>query len=135
MGQIGVVLDTNVVVSALGFGGPPLEALLRSLEDDVRLLASEETLGELERVMTYDHLPFTSADRVQLLSILSREADLVEPDATLAVVRDSDDDKFLELALEGRADYVVSGDQDLQSLESFDGVEIVSPDEFVAVLE
>lgn len=135
MGPVGVVLDTNVIVSALGFGGPPLEALLRSLEDDVRLLASEDTLGELERVMTYDHLPFTSADRVQLLSILSREADFLEPDATLAVVRDSDDDTFLELALEGGADYVVSGDRDLQSLESFDGVEIVSPDEFVAILE
>lgn len=51
MGPIGVVLDTNVIVSALGFGGPPLEALLRSLEDDVRLLASEDTLGELERVV------------------------------------------------------------------------------------
>lgn len=135
MGSIGVVLDTNVVVSALGFGGPPLEALLRSLDDDVRLLASEETLGELERVMTYDHLPFTSADRVQLLSILRREADILGPDATVAVVRDSDDDKFLELALDGGAEYVVSGDRDLLSLDSFEGVEIVSPDEFVAILE
>jgi predicted nucleic acid-binding protein len=65
MGTLGVVLDTNVLVSALGFGGPPLEVLLRTFDDEVRLLASEATLDELERVMHYDRLPFTATDRVQ----------------------------------------------------------------------
>jgi putative PIN family toxin of toxin-antitoxin system len=121
MGTVGVVLDTNVLVSALGFGGPPLDALLRTFDDDVRLLASEETLDELERVMTYDRLPFTDADRTQYSAILRREADVVRPDEVVEVVRDSDDDKFLEVALAGDADYVVSGDRDLLALGSYRG--------------
>lgn len=131
MGAVGVVLDTNVLVSALGFGGPPLEALLRTFDDDVRLLASDGTLGELERVMKYDRLPFTGADRTEYLAILRREAAVVQPDVDVDVVRDPDDDKFLEVALAGDADYVVSGDQDLLGLETYRGVDVVTPDEFV----
>lgn len=135
MGTIGVVLDTNVLVSALGFGGPPLDALLRTFEDDVRLLASDETLNELERVMTYDGLPFTDTDRTQYVAIRRREADIVSPEYATDVVRDSDDNKFLDVALEGGGDYLVSGDDDLLVLDSFDGVEILSPDEFVEAAE
>ncbi|MFA1611207.1 putative toxin-antitoxin system toxin component, PIN family [Halobellus rubicundus] len=131
MGTVGVVLDTNVLVSALGFGGPPLEALLRALEDDVRLLASESTLDELDRVMQYDRLPFTDADRHQYLSILRREASLVQPIEGVEVARDPDDDKFLGVAIAGDADYVVSGDGDLLDIRSYRGVEIVAPDAFV----
>lgn len=135
MGTLGVVLDTNVLVSALGFGGPPLDALLRTFDDDFRLLASDETLDELERVMTYDRLPFTDADRTQYLAILRREADIVQSDDVVDIVRDPDDDKFLEVALAGDADYVVSGDRDLLDLESFRGTNIVTPDEFIEITE
>lgn len=134
MGQIGVVLDTNVLVSALGFGGPPLDAVLRTFDDDVRLVASEETLDELDRVMRYDRLPFTDAQRTQYLAILRHEADVVAPDASVDVARDSDDDKFLEAALESDAAYVVSGDQDFLVLGSYDGIDIVAPDEFVDIV-
>ena len=79
MGTIAVVLDTNVLVSALGFGGTPLDALLRTFGDDVRLLATETTLDELDRVMGYAHLPFTDEDRRTFLRIVAREADLVTP--------------------------------------------------------
>ncbi|WP_254545190.1 putative toxin-antitoxin system toxin component, PIN family [Halomarina pelagica] len=135
MGTLGVVLDTNVLVSALGFGGPSLDALLRTFDDDVRLLVSDETMAELERVMTYDRLPFTDADRIQYPAILRRVADVVEPDETVELVRDPDDDKFLEVALAGDADYVVSGDRDLLDLESYTGIEIVTPDEFVELAD
>jgi putative PIN family toxin of toxin-antitoxin system len=134
MGTVGVVLDTNVLVSALGFGGSPLDALLRTFDDDVRLLASEETLDELDRVMTYDRLPFTDGDRTQFLAILRREADIVPPDESIDTVRDPDDDKFLEVALAGGADYVVSGDRDLLDLGSYGGIEIVRPDEFLEIV-
>lgn len=60
MGTVRVVFDTNVVVSALGFGCRPLDALLRAFDEDVQLLASDETLRELERVLKYDQLPFAA---------------------------------------------------------------------------
>lgn len=135
MGTLGVVLDTNVLVSALGFGGPPLDVLLRTFDDEVRLLASAATLEELERVMHYDRLPFTEADRVQYLAILRRELDIVDPDSSVEVARDSDDDRFLDVALEGDADYLVSGDDDLLSLDSYEGTAVVTPDEFLRCVE
>jgi len=135
MGTLGVVLDTNVLVSALGFGGPPLDVLLRMFDDEIRLLASEATLNELERVMHYDRLPFTETDKVQYLAILRREVDIIEPKDSVDVSRDSDDNKFLDVALEGGADYLVSGDDDLLALDSYGDIAIVTPDEFLMCVE
>lgn len=134
MGTVGVVLDTNVVVSGLGFGGRPLEALLRTLEDDVRLLASQETMDELDRVLSYDRLPVTEVERRRLLAILRREAEFVDPGHTLEVARDSDDDKFLEVGSRGGAEYVVSGDDDLLCIGSYRDIRIVTPAEFLEVV-
>ena len=111
MGPVGVVFDTNVLVSALGFGGTPLEALIRAFEDDVQLVVTSETLAELDRVMQYDRLPFTGDERKQYLEILRNEAEVVTELPELAVVeRDPDDDMFLACAVGGNCQYVVSGD-------------------------
>ena len=85
--------------------------------------------------MTYDRLPFTDADRTRYLAIIRREADIVQPDDVVDTVRDPDDDKFLQVALTGDADYVVSGDRDLLDIESSGGIDVVTPDEFVEIVE
>ena len=132
MGPVGVVFDTNVLVSALGFGGTPLEALIRAFEDDVQLVVTSETLAELDRVMQYDRLPFTGDERKQYLEIFRNEAEVVTELPELAVVeRDPDDDMFLACAVGGNCQYVVSGDDHLLALKSFRGVEIVSPASFL----
>ena len=132
MGPVGVVFDTNVLVSALGFGGTPLEALIRAFEDDVQLVVTSETLAELDRVMQYDRLPFAGDERKQYLEILRNEAEVVTELPELAVVeRDPDDDMFLACAVGGNCQYVVSGDDHLLALKSFRGVEIVSPASFL----
>ena len=60
-----VVFDTNVLVSAFGFGGKSLECLLLSIvQSDIEIAVSEETLSELRRVMGYEHLPFTDEEKV-----------------------------------------------------------------------
>lgn len=133
MGTVTVVFDTNVLVSALGFGGTPLRAVLRAFDDDVQLVVSEATLTELERVMTYEHLPFSPADRHQYLSILRTEGELITPEIELDVIDDDpDDNRFLECAVEADADYLVSGDkQHVQPIEEYRGIQIVSPREFL----
>ena len=125
MGPVGVVFDTNVLVSALGFGGTPLEALIRAFEDDVQLVVTSETLAELDRVMQYDRLPFTGGERKQYLEILRNEAEVVTELPELAVVERDPDDVFLACAVGGNCQYVVSGDDHLLALKSFRGVEIV----------
>lgn len=132
MGSLPVVFDTNVLISAIGFGGTPLEALLRAFDDDVAILASGETLDELDRVMGYEHLPFTDDEREQYLAVLSDEIELVTPEPGIEVVeRDPDDDAFLACAVAGDAAYVVSGDDHLLELGSYRGIGVVTPAEFV----
>lgn len=136
MGTLAVVFDTNVLVSALGFGGTPFDALLRAVAaEDIELIASEGPLDELDRVMRYDRLPFTDADRERYLAILSREAEFVVPETSVDVIdRDPDDNAFLECAIAGDAEYLVSGDDHLQDLGSFRETDVVSPAEFVEQL-
>lgn len=135
MGQIRVVFDTNVIVSAIGFGGRPLDALLQAFDQNVQLVASEGTLAELERVFAYEHLPFTTYEQVQYPAIIRLEAAVVEPNMSLDVVRDSDDDKFIECAVAGDADYIVSGDKDLREVESYHNIEIITAAEFLSLFE
>lgn len=133
MGTVTVVFDTNVLVSALGFGGTPLQAVLRAFDDDVQLVVSEPTLTELERVMTYERLPFSPVDRRQYLSILRTKGELVRPEIELDVIdNDPDDNRFLECAVEADADYLVSGDeQHVQPIGEYRGIQVVSPREFL----
>jgi putative PIN family toxin of toxin-antitoxin system len=133
MGQIRVVFDTNVIVSAVGFGGRPLDAFLQAFDQNVQLVASEETLAELERVFEYEHLPFTTYEQLQYPAIIRLEAEVTEPKTSLDVVRDSDDDKFIECAIAGDADYIVSGDKDLREVGSYNDIEIMTAAEFLSL--
>lgn len=136
MGTRRVVFDTNVLVSALGFGGTPLMALLRAFDNDVQLLASAETLAELNRVMRYDRLPFSEGERQQFLRVLRAEAVLVDTKTDIdAVARDPDDNIFLECAIDGGAEYLVSGDDHLLDLGTFRDVTIVSPATFLDAID
>ena len=70
-------------------------------------------------------------DRIQFLTLLIKEATFVEIEEHIAECRDPRDDKFLELAVNGKADFIVSGDEDLQVLNPFRKIKIVSPREFL----
>lgn len=137
MGAVTVVFDTNVLVSALGFGGTPLDALLSAITDrETTIAATDETLDELSRVLAYDRLPITPADRTTFLSILEREVDLVRPTASVdAIERDPDDNVFLECAVAADADYLVSGDDHLLELGTFRATRIVTPAAFLELRE
>lgn len=69
--------------------------------------------------------------RQEFLKMLVREAELVSVSETLSVCRDPNDDKFLELAISGRATHIISGDEDLRALHPFRGVNILSPQGFL----
>ena len=73
----------------------------------------------------------TEQERLEFLAVLLREATLIQVDVHIGACRDPKDDKFLELAVTGQADCIVSGDQDLLVLHPFRGVPIVTPRGFV----
>jgi uncharacterized protein len=101
------------------------------------ILLSPQTLAELSEVLSrkkFDRY-VTSVEREEFLEALIERAILVEPIETVTVCRDPKDDKFLELALNGKASFIITGDEDLLELNPFSGVRILKPDEFLQVFE
>ncbi len=121
-----VVLDTNVLVSAILFGGRPRVILDRVIAGDIELVTSPRLLDELQGVLAQKFkTPPASASRIR--REIEQIALLVEPDEVPAIARDHDDDHVLAAAVFGRAVMVVTGDRDLLVLTEHQGVRILSP--------
>ena len=126
------VFDTNVIVSALLFNDSvPGQAFIRALNHGM-ILVSGALVGELSRVLARDRFDryVTREERDEFLASLIRESNLIEITEAVQVCRDPKDDQVLELAVNGNATYIVTGDADLLVLNPFRGVEIVTPAEF-----
>lgn len=134
MGSPTVVIDTNVLVSGFGFGGKPDDCISLVLSDEIELVLSTDILHELAIVVEYDRLPFSAKEGHEFAGIVEETARIVEPTHSIdAVDVDPEDDKFLECTVVADADYVISGDADLLELDSYRGVEIVPPADFLEV--
>lgn len=128
-----VVLDTNVLISGiLSTTSTPARAVERAISRG-QLLASTETLRELmTKLLSPEFDRYVPRDqRDALLARLAPLLEIVEVVQRIHVSRDPDDDKFLEVAVNGRADVVVSGDKDLLELNPFRGVAILTPTGFM----
>ena len=128
-----VVFDANVIVSALLFNDSvPGRAFTRAL-DHGTILVSDTLVEELGRVLARDRFDtYVSREaRDQFLEALVRESELVEITESVLVCRDPQDNHILELAVSGNATFIVTGDADLLVLDSFRGVEIATPAEFL----
>lgn len=128
-----VVLDTNVLISGLlSTTSTPAQAVERAISDG-QLLASTATLRELMTKLLsprFDrYVPRERRDG--LLLRLAPLIEIVEVVQRVQASRDPDDDKFLEVAINGRADVVVSGDGDLLDLNPFRGIAILAPAAYV----
>lgn len=128
-----LVFDTNVIISALLFNDSiPRRAFFWALNHG-RILVSGTLVGELSSVLGRDRFDryVTREERDEFLGSLIRESDLIEITETIQVCRDPKDDQVLELAVNGNATYIVTGDADLLVLNPFRGVEIITPAEFL----
>lgn len=127
-----VVLDSNVIVSGLGWSGPPSKIVDAALDGQFALLTSEPLLAELRRVLAYPKLAKVIDDAERLVDLVAEGGEIVQTSSVLAVVDDESDNRVLEAAVDGDADFIVSGDDDLLGLSSFQGIPIVTPGEFAA---
>ncbi len=132
--NVRVVIDTNVVISAaLLPRSLPRQAFDRALEHGTVLISSA-TVAELNDVLRrprfdkYVH----EDERLEFLATLVRDAELVVVSDVVTDCRDPKDNKFLELALSGKATHIVSGDEDLLVLHPFRGIPILTPQAFLA---
>lgn len=132
-----VVLDTNVLVSALLFRGQASRLREYWREKVFRMVVSADTLGELVRVLRYPKfkLPEGMAEALVATEVMPF-CDLVVPDPSPPACRDADDDKFLWCARDGAAEALITGDPDLLALgTSWSGVTIKTLAEFLGELD
>lgn len=126
-----VVLDTNVFVSGVFFGGIPGRILEGWRDGAVTLLVSVPILDEYRRVGRLLALEYEGVELEPILALVAVHADVVEaPDLPERVCQDPDDDKFLACAVAGGAGVVVSGDKHLRQVSGWNGIAVLSPREF-----
>jgi putative PIN family toxin of toxin-antitoxin system len=127
------VFDTNTLVSAVLFEhSRPGQAFRRALRRG-RVLLSPSTLEELAEVLQREKFDryVTAAEREEFLAAFVERALFMEPTEEVRACRDAKDDKFLELAVSGRASYIISGDADLLVLHPFRNIAIMTAAEFL----
>ncbi|MGH2657842.1 MAG: putative toxin-antitoxin system toxin component, PIN family [Actinomycetota bacterium] len=131
-----VVLDTNILISALIFPGGAPEAVYRlALEKRIDLVASRPLLAELGRILT-DKFGWHPGRAEEAVAQLTRIGTVVEPTETIRVIEeDPADDRVLEAASEGRAEVIVSGDRHLLRLRSWRGINIKKASAFLVEFE
>ena len=131
-----IVLDTNTLISAIGWkDGNPRQIFDECMYDKYELVESLDLIKEFLEVIQRPKFNFISDDdKQEFLMNLMSICEVVEPKKKLEVIReDPDDNMVLECAVEGRADYIISGDDHLQKLGEYAGIKIVSPKRFVDV--
>ena len=127
-----VVFDTNVIISAMLFSDSvPGRAFLGVL-DSGTILMSRSLARELTEVLDRDKFNrYVSREQLdRFLAFLIRESDTIEITESLRVCRDHKDNRILELAVDGNADFIVTGDADLLVLNPFRGIRILTPAAF-----
>jgi putative PIN family toxin of toxin-antitoxin system len=131
-----IVLDTNVLVSALLFCGPPNRLVTLWQEGRIVLLVSREVLVEYLRVLSYPKFGLTQEEIKELIgeNVLPYAETVTVGMHPPVISEDPADDKFLFLADDGRARHIVSGDKHLLSLEEYRGIKILSVRSFLEIL-
>ena len=124
-----VVVDTNVSVSSLlRLSSVPGRAASEAMDDAI-LLVSQATMSELADVLAQAKFDrYVSLEqRVQFISLVANKAEFVPIIRLVRECRDPKDDKFLEVALNGRADVIITGDADLLALHPWREIQVLSP--------
>ena len=132
MGKKKIVIDTNNLISALGWEGNSRALLRKVIGREYDLFISVKQLTELKRVMDYPKFRFTDEQKIRFLTILSEIATIIGTKINIDVIKeDKDDNILLECAAEAGADFIISGDKHLKKLKKFGKTKIVSVNEFL----
>lgn len=130
-----IVLDTNVIISAVFFGGNPRRLIEHFFNGDFTPFVSPPIVQEYVETYADVHKRYSDKGNPLLLQKIIEKSQLVLPKNDISVCRDKDDDKFISCAVEGKCLYIVSGDNDLLSLGTVAGIEVVTISDFLKKLE
>jgi len=127
-----VVLDTNIIISAIFWGGIPEKILDCLSEGKFTLITSEQIVAEISDVLMDFDMPV--ADILIWRRYLLENSIIVKPTTKIEVCMDKKDDKFIEAANTAKADFIVSGDKHLLILKEYQQTRILKAREFLELL-
>ena len=132
--MIRVCLDTNILISSIFFGGKPKEILDLGDKNQIVLVTSPQILAELRLVLS-KKFRWSESEIKQALKTLTQIMILVSPTETVNGIKHGPDNRILECALAGKADYIVSGDKKhLLPLSEFEGIKIITASQLLKVV-
>ena len=125
-----IVIDTNVLISGVFFGGFPRQILSAVVGHKITACATAEIINEYEEIVQEMISRKQGHINRAILSPLIKAMEIIEPITHVEICRDTDDNKFLGCAKDSYALYIVSGDKDLLVLEKYENVQIVTAKSF-----
>jgi putative PIN family toxin of toxin-antitoxin system len=125
-----IVVDTNVLVSGVFFGGLPRKILSAIVGKKITACATTEIINEYEEIVQEMIERKQGHINQTILAPLIQSMEIIESVTRIEICRDPDDDKFIECAKDSRALYIVSGDKDLLVLGEYENIQIVTAKDF-----
>jgi len=133
MNKLRIVIDTNTLISSILIAASVPDQAFKKAREIGILLFSDQTFAELQEVVTRQKFDryVSITIRVEFLVRLWEESEHITTVEVITDCRDPKDNKFLEVAVNGNADYILTGDQDLLILNPFRDIPIISPAYFL----
>ena len=125
-----IVIDTNIIASAIFFGGRPRELLELLLQRELSAFITKEIIEEYRGTIEYLQNEYPQKRIAVPLTQIIAACNMIETTSTVKVCRDPDDDKFFSCAVDSHSLYIVSGDKDLLAVKAYKDVQVVTVAQF-----
>jgi len=136
MGKTKVVLDTNIIISVFGWSGKPRKIFELALNDKIELITSPQLISELKRVSDYPRFDFSNELKKEIIDLILEISTIVTTKTRINIIKDDpSDNRLLETALCGNADFIITGDKHLLNLKEYRGIKILTAAEFLELLK
>jgi putative PIN family toxin of toxin-antitoxin system len=128
-----VVIDTNVLISAIFWTGKPKQLLNKVRHREITFITSKILLDELKEVLVRKDKPFRLSEEEsdRIVSAVRDIAEIIQPSSQVDICEHQNDNRVLECAMDGGAEFIVTGDSDLLELKFFRTVKIITVREFL----
>lgn len=127
-----IILDTNVFISGIFFSGPPSQILKAWEKQRLQIVLSQQILVEYQIVAENISSKFPLVDISPIIELITIYGQFIDTQGVeITICEDPDDDKFIECAIAGKCDIIVSGDRHLLKLADYKGIKILKPRDFL----
>ncbi len=133
--MIKIVVDTNIFISGIIFGGNPRKVIDLIIEGKVKLYISSDILLEIKEVLERNKFGFSPTITQQIIFEIESISEFITPaNKNSTVIRDFDDNIIIDCAVEANADYIITGDNDLLSLKEYNNIKIIKASELINLI-